>query len=123
MSERGMVVAGHPLASAAGAARLRTGGNAMDAAVAAAAALAIAIPFMNGLGGDAIALHAMAGGGVTAINGSGRTPRSISVEGLRRQGLTSMPQRGPVPVTVPGVVAAWGEALEKFGSRSLGDVL
>jgi gamma-glutamyltranspeptidase len=123
MSERGMVVAGHPLASAAGAAMLRSGGNAMDAAVAAAAALAIAIPFMNGLGGDAIALHAMAGGEVTAINGSGRTPRSISVEGLRKQGLTSMPQRGPFPVTVPGVVAAWGEVLERFGSRSLADAI
>ena len=123
MSKRGMVVAGHPLASAAGAAVLRGGGNAMDAAVAAAATLAIAIPFMNGLGGDAIALHATANGDVIAINGSGRTPRSISVEGLRKRGLTSMPQRGPVPVTVPGVVAAWGESLERFGSRSLAEVL
>jgi gamma-glutamyltranspeptidase len=123
MSERGMVVAGHPRASAAGAAILRGGGNAIDAAIAAAATLAIAIPFMNGLGGDAIALHATANGDVTAINGSGCTPRSISAAVLRKQGLTSMPQRGPFPVTVPGVVAAWGEALERFGSRSLEEVL
>ena len=55
-SRRGVVVAPHFLAAEAGAALLRSGGNAMDAAIAAAATLAIAIPFMNGLGGDAIAL-------------------------------------------------------------------
>ena len=86
----------------------------MDAAIAAAATLAIAIPFMNGLGGDAIALHGKADGEVTAINGSGATPRAMSVGALRSRGLTAMPQRGPVPVTVPGVVAAWGEALDRF---------
>ncbi|WP_081709744.1 gamma-glutamyltransferase family protein [Mesorhizobium erdmanii] len=123
MGERGMVVAGHPRASEAGVAMLRKGGNAMDAAVAAAATLAIAIPFMNGLGGDAIALHAGPNGDVTAINGSGPSPRSISVAALRKRGIISMPRRGPIPVTVPGVVAAWGEALEKFGSRSLMEVL
>jgi gamma-glutamyltranspeptidase len=123
MGERGMVVAGHPRASEAGAAILRKGGNAMDAAIAAAATLAIAIPFMNGLGGDAIALHATPNGDVTAINGSGRTPRSISAAALLKRGLTAMPQRGPFPVTVPGVVAAWGESLERFGSLSLAEVL
>ncbi|MGY4298682.1 gamma-glutamyltranspeptidase [Bradyrhizobium sp. i1.4.4] len=102
---------------------LRNGGNAMDAAISTAATLAIAIPFMNGLGGDAIALHAMPGCGITAINGSGATPRATSVSALRSRGLTAMPQRGPVPVTVPGVVAAWGEALIRFGSRSLAEVL
>lgn len=102
---------------------LRNGGNAMDAAISAAATLAIAIPFMNGLGGDAIALHAMPGGDVTSINGSGATPRAMSVASLRSRGLTGMPQRGPVPVTVPGVVAAWGEALDRFGSRPLAEVL
>lgn len=123
MGDRGMVVAGHPKASEAGSAILRTGGNAMDAAISAAATLAIAIPFMNGLGGDAIALHGKPDGEVTAINGSGATPRATSVGVLRRRGLTAMPQRGPVPVTVPGVVAAWGEALDRFGSRSLAEVL
>lgn len=123
MSERGMVVAGHPRASEAGAAILRSGGNAMDAAIAAAATLAIAIPFMNGIGGDAIALHAAPNGPVTAINGSGAVPRSVSACALRERGFASMPRRGPIPVTVPGVVAAWGEALERFGTRSLMEVL
>ncbi|TWS95685.1 gamma-glutamyltransferase family protein [Reyranella sp. CPCC 100927] len=123
MGDRGMVVAGHPRAAEAGAAVLRSGGNAMDAAVAAAATLAIGIPFMNGLGGDAIALHSSVDGTVTAINGSGATARSSSVAALRAQGLTALPQRGPLPVSVPGVVAAWGEALERFGTRPLAAVL
>lgn len=123
MSDRGMVVAGHPKASEAGAAILRSGGNAMDAAIAAAATLAVAIPFMNGLGGDAIALYATSDGDVTAINGSGAMPRAASLDALRKRGLTVMPQRGPVPVTVPGVVAAWGEALQRFGTLPLADVL
>ncbi|QOG21095.1 gamma-glutamyltransferase family protein [Bradyrhizobium sp. SEMIA] len=123
MGDRGMVVAGHPKAAEAGAAMLRSGGNAMDAAIAAAATLAIAVPFMNGLGGDAIALYATSDGDVTAINGSGATPRAASPDELRKRGLTAMPQRGPLPVTVPGVVAAWGEALDRFGTRSLAEVL
>ncbi|UWU75871.1 gamma-glutamyltransferase [Bradyrhizobium huanghuaihaiense] len=123
MGDRGMVVAGHPKAAEAGAAMLRSGGNAIDAAIAAAATLAIAIPFMNGLGGDAIALYARSDGDVTAINGSGATPRAASSHELRKRGLTLMPQRGPLPVTVPGVVAAWGEALDRFGTRSFAEVL
>lgn len=123
MGDRGMVVAGHPKASEAGAAILRSGGNAMDAAIAAAATLAVAIPFMNGLGGDAIALYGGPDGNVTAINGSGATPNAVSVSVLRNRGLTAMPQRGPLPVTVPGMVAAWGEALDRFGTRSLAEVL
>lgn len=123
MGDQGMVVAGHPKAAEAGVAMLRKGGNAMDAAIAAAATLAIAIPFMNGLGGDAIALHASSAGDVTSINGSGATARGASVAKFRAQGLPSMPRRGPVPVTVPGVIAAWGQALERFGTRSLEEVL
>jgi gamma-glutamyltranspeptidase/glutathione hydrolase len=123
MSEHGMVVAGHHRAAEAGAAMLRSGGNAMDAAVAAAAALAIAIPHMNGIGGDAIALWADRKGGVTAINGSGAVAGNLSADALRRQGWTEMPPRGPLTVTVPGVVAAWGQALERFGTRSFAEVL
>ncbi|TXL79613.1 hypothetical protein FHP25_06685 [Vineibacter terrae] len=123
MGDGGMVVAGHPRAAEAGAALLRSGGNTMDAAIAAAATLAIAIPFMNGLGGDAIALHAGADGDVTAINGSGATARAASVAALRAQGLAALPQRGPLAVSVPGVVAAWGEALERFGTRPWAEVL
>ena len=123
MGERGMVVAGHPRAAEAGVAMLRAGGNAMDAAAATAAALAMAIPFMNGLGGDAIALIADPSGDVTAINGSGATGRAATVDALRRRGLTEMPMRGAVTVSVPGFVAALGEGLERFGTLPLAQVL
>lgn len=120
---RGMVVAGHHLAAEAGAQMLREGGNAMDAAIAAAATLAIAVPFMNGLGGDAIALWCNASGRVETINGTGRLAGAIDAQSLAGQGLAALPQRGPLTVTVPGVVAAWGEALARYGTRALADVL
>ena len=109
-----MVVAGHHRAAEAGAAVLRAGGNAIDAAVATAATLAIAIPFMNGLGGDCIALYARSPTDVTAINGSGAVAMAASVEELRRRGCDAMPMRGPFSVSVPGFVAAMGESLERF---------
>ncbi|WP_342643866.1 gamma-glutamyltransferase family protein [Rhodoligotrophos ferricapiens] len=123
MSDRGMVVAGHPRAAEAGTAILRAGGNAMDAAIAAAATLGVAIPFMNGLGGDAIGLWFDAKSGVTAINGSGKTAKAATAEAMRARGLSALPRRGPLGVSVPGVVAAWAQSLEQFGTKSLAEVL
>ena len=120
---RGMVVAGHHLAAEAGAQMLREGGNAMDAAIAAAATLAIAVPFMNGIGGDAISLWCDASGRVETINGTGRLPLAFDAQALAEDGHTALPEKGPLTVTVPGVVAAWGEALERYGTRALPDVL
>ena len=110
MGDQGMVVAGHHRAAEAGAMMLRDGGNAMDAAVATAATLAIAIPFMNGLGGDCFALYARSRDDITAINGSGAVARAASVAEFRRRGITTMPMRGPLSVSVPGFVAAIGQA-------------
>lgn len=124
MATTGMVVSGHHKASEAGAEMLRRGGNAVDAAVAAAATLAVAIPHMNGLGGDAIALFYDARADeVTAINGSGRAPLAASVERYRELGHRSIPQRGPLSITVPGVVHAWGECLQRWGTRPLAECL
>src|SRR6056297_2156423 len=120
---RGMVVAGHHVAAEAGARMLREGGNAMDAAIAAAATLAIAVPYMNGLGGDAISLWCDAGGRVETINGSGRLPGAFDASALAAEGYSALPATGPLTVSVPGVVAAWGEALERYGTRTLCDVL
>jgi gamma-glutamyltranspeptidase/glutathione hydrolase len=116
MGDMGMVVAGHHCAAEAGAMILREGGNAMDAAVATAAALAIAIPFMNGLGGDCFAVYARSRDDITAINGSGAVARAASVAEFNRRGITTMPMRGPLTVSVPGFVAAMGESAERFGT-------
>lgn len=122
---RGAVVAGHPLAAAAGADVLRRGGNAVDAIVTMAAVLAVVRPHMNGVGGDAFALFYEAETGtVNALNASGRagklaTPEFISA----RDGARSMPQSGPLAVTVPGAVSAWAAALERYGTISLAEAL
>ena len=80
-SSEGMVVSGHHRASEAGAAVLRAGGNAMDAAIAASATLCVALPHMNGLGGDCVALYFDADQHkVTAINGSGAAPAAALPE-------------------------------------------
>ena len=120
----GMVCTSQPLASFAGAEALRGGGNAVDAAVAAAATLGVVEPFMTGIGGDCFMLIWHAGTRrLYGLNGSGRAPRAATREALVARGHTTMPMFGMLAVTVPGAVDAWCSALERFGSRSLADVL
>ena len=120
----GAVSAGHPLAAAAGHDVLRRGGNAMDAAVAMAGVLAVVRPHMNGVGGDAFALyHEAATGRVHAMNGSGRAGALATPDLFAARGLDEMPQDGPLSVSVPGAVAAWMDALDRFGTMPRGEVL
>jgi gamma-glutamyltranspeptidase/glutathione hydrolase len=119
-----MVASPHPLATRAGVEVLRAGGTAVDAAVAANAVLAVVYCHSCGLGGDAFALvwwppdrrlH--------AFNGSGRAPAGLTIELVRARGHAEMPARGPLPITVPGAVDAWGQLIARFGRRSLADAL
>jgi gamma-glutamyltranspeptidase/glutathione hydrolase len=120
----GMVCTSQPLASAAALEVLRTGGNAIDAAVCASAVLGVVEPFSTGIGGDCFMLIWRAEEGrLHGLNGSGRAPAALSIETLRARDLTEMPVQGMLPVTIPGAVDAWCEALRRFGSRSLGTVL
>lgn len=121
---QGAVVAGHPLAAAAGYEVLRSGGNAVDAAVTMAAVLAVVRPHMNGIGGDAFALfYDGATGEVTGLNGSGQSGALASAGLFAERGLEEVPGGGPLSVTVPGAVAAWAAALEKYGTISFADAL
>ncbi|HEX2166013.1 MAG TPA: gamma-glutamyltransferase [Longimicrobiales bacterium] len=114
------VVAGHPLAAAAGMDVLRRGGNAVDAAVTMAAVLAVVRPHMNGIGGDAfLLLREGRSGRVRALNGSGRSPAAATPAAMRELGYTEMPGRGIHSVTVPGAVRAWAEALRRHGTIPL----
>lgn len=114
LAGRGLVVASHPLASEAGIEMLRAGGHAVDAAVAAAAVLAVVEPAASGLGGDAFLLiHDRADGSLSAINGSGGAPRGLTADMFGRQ--REIPARSPLSVTVPGCVAAWDEASYGWG--------
>ncbi len=120
----GAVSAGHPLAAAAGHEVLRGGGNAMDAAIAMAGVLAVVRPHMNGIGGDAFALYYEAESGeVHAMNGSGRAGALATPALFAERGLDEMPGNGPLSVSVPGAVASWVDALDRFGTQPLDDLL
>ena len=99
----------HALATEAGAEAFDRGGNAIDAALAAATTLAVVYPHMCGVGGDLFALVQRLDGAVTAVNSSGRAPAAADADAARaRSGTHVMPSRGPLTVTVPGAAAGWG---------------
>ncbi len=121
----GMVAASQPLAVAAGLETLRSGGNAADAAVATAAALAVTEPCSTGIGGDCFALfYDAASSEVTALNGSGRAPTRLTRERARADGLAGeIPWSSAHAVTVPGACAGWSDLIARHGRLSLERVL
>jgi gamma-glutamyltranspeptidase / glutathione hydrolase len=124
LARRGMVATSQPLASAAALAILREGGNAVDAAVAAAAVLSVIEPTMTGVGGDLFAMvYDPRDGGVHALNASGRAGSGARHALFRERGLEAVPTRGALSITVPGVVAGWRELLERHGTMTVGRVL
>ncbi len=121
---RAMAATSHPLATQIALDVMKAGGSAVDAAIAANAALGLMEPTGNGIGGDLFAivwdpksrkLH--------GYNGSGRSPRSLTLAEFERRGLTEVPSHGPLPVTVPGTVDGWFALHERFGRRSMADNL
>lgn len=122
VAKRGMVATSQPSAAQAGIAILRLGGNAIDAAVATAAALTVVEPTSNGIGADAFAL-VWNNGTLHGLNASGPAPKSISPEALITRGFTSIPLIGWEPVTVPGAPAAWAELSRRFGRLPLSETL
>ncbi|WP_044530828.1 gamma-glutamyltransferase family protein, partial [Herbaspirillum sp. B65] len=119
-ARRGMVATSQPLAAQAGLEVLQRGGNAIDAAIAAAAALTVVEPTANGIGGDAFAL-VWHGGKLHGLNASGPAPQSISADQLTSAGLKEMPKHGALPVTVPGTPSAWAAMAKRFGKLTLSD--
>lgn len=121
---RGAVACEHPSAALAGIEVLDEGGNAADACVAMAAAMAVLAPMATGPGGDAFLLfHEAETGRTLGANGSGRAPRAMSIEKLRGRGITEMPERGALAVTVPGAVRLWADASERLGRLGLSRLL
>ncbi len=120
----GAVVAPHHLATAAGLHILRSGGSAVDAAIATNAVLGVVQPSGCGIGGDAFWLiWDAATARQTAINGSGRAPAAADAGALRDGGLRSIPRRGPLSITVPGAVRSWGDAHARHGRLSRDAIL
>ncbi len=124
LARGGMVCASVPRAAAAGREMLARGGNAIDAAIAAAAVLCVVEPMSTGIGGDAFALIWCEGEErLLALNGSGRAPRAATLEAYRARGLERVPTRGILAATVPGAVHAWETLSRRLGRLSLGEVL
>jgi gamma-glutamyltranspeptidase/glutathione hydrolase len=98
----------------AGIEMLRRGGNAVDAAIAAAITLTVVEPTSNGIGGDAFAL-VWDGSKLYGLNGSGRAPKTLTLETVKALGHETMPTRGWLPVTVPGAPAVWRDLHARFG--------
>ncbi|MEM1430045.1 MAG: gamma-glutamyltransferase family protein [Pseudomonadota bacterium] len=115
-----MCATSHPLASATAIDILKSGGNATDAAIAAAVLLGICEPQMTGLGGDLFALvQPGPGADIVAINASGRAPQAASADALRAAGLDAMPRDQPAAVTIPGAVDGFCALSERFGKIGL----
>ena len=124
IAANGMVATSQPLATQVGLQVLRDGGNAIDAAVAANAALGLMEPTGNGIGGDFFAIIWDAESErLYGYNGSGRSPQSLSLEWFLENGYTDIPPHGPLPVSVPGTVDGWFALHERFGEMPMADVL
>jgi gamma-glutamyltranspeptidase/glutathione hydrolase len=125
---RNVVSTSHPFAAQAGLKIIQQGGNAIDAAIAAAAALMIVEPVSNGLGSDCFAI-VWDGQELHGLNASGTSPQTWSPEyfskkyGTDASGLADRPKRGWDSVTVPGALAGWEQLHRRFGSLPLGDLL
>lgn len=119
---RGMVATSQPLAAQVGMTILQRGGNAVDAAIATAAALTVVEPTSNGIGGDAFAIVWL-DGKLHGLNASGPAPQAATIEAIKALGHDSMPSHGLLPVTVPGAPAAWASLSERFGKLSFHDLL
>ena len=120
----GMVATTQPLAAASGVKAMMEGGNAIDAAVTAAATLNVVEPHSTGIGGDLFALVWTAKDRrVHALNACGRSPSGASLQQLRGMGMSSIPDQSPYSVTVPGTVSGWESLLERFGTVDLAQAL
>ena len=123
-SVNGMAATSMPIASLTAIEILRAGGNAVDAAVAACAVLAVVEPQSTGIGGDCFCLYAPAGGGkVVAVNGSGRSAAAASLDAIEAKGPVPPDNVSPHTVTIPGAISGWQLLLDTYGTRGFDELL
>jgi len=125
---RNVVSTSHPLAAQAGLRMLLKGGSAVDAAISAAATIALVEPVSCGLGGDAFAI-VWDGKTLQGLNSSGYAPQAWTVDyfknkyGVNEKGLANAPKRGVDAITIPGVVAGWAALHERYGKLPFADLM
>ena len=123
-AKKGMCSSTSPIASQVGLEILKSGGNAVDAAVAMAVTLPLTEPTSNGLGSDCFALiwsakdHRLYG-----LNASGYSPKALNADLVRKAGYTEMPHEGWFPVMVPGAPAGWAAARRRFGTKTMSELM
>ncbi len=124
IAQHGMAATSHPLATQVALDILKKGGNAIDAAIAANSCLGLMEPTGSGIGGDLFAIVWDAKSQkLYGLNASGRSPYDLKREYFLKNGYTSIPARGPLPVSVPGCVDGWFELHKKFGSIDMREIL
>jgi gamma-glutamyltranspeptidase/glutathione hydrolase len=123
MAANAMAATSHPLATLAALDQLRAGGNAVDAAIAAAGVLTMAEPHMTGIGGDCFAIYVKNGAKPIALNGSGRAPQKATAEWYRERRMAAILPESPHAVTVPGAVDAWCRLVADHGTKDMAELL
>ncbi|MFT5573508.1 MAG: gamma-glutamyltranspeptidase/glutathione hydrolase [Cryomorphaceae bacterium] len=124
LATKAMAATSQPLATQVALDVMKKGGNAIDAAIAANALLGLVEPTGNGMGGDIFAIVWDAKSKqLYGLNGSGRSPKSLSLKWFKDQGYDKIPSHGPLPVTVPGAVDGWFMLHHRFGKLPIKDIL
>ena len=124
IAENGMVATSHPLASQIGVDILKSGGNAIDAAIAANAAIGLMEPTGNGIGGDLFAIIWIEKDKkLYGLNASGRSPKNLLLSYFKENNISKIPAYGPLPVSVPGCVDGWFEMHDRFGKLKMKKIL
>ena len=123
-AKKGMACSTSPIASQVGLDVLKSGGNAMDAAVAMATTLPLVEPTGNGLGSDCFALvWSEKDQKLFGLDGSGVAPMALSAEKVKEAGYTAVPMNGWLPTMVPGAPSAWAELRRRFGTKSMAELM
>lgn len=124
IAQYGMAATSQPLATQVALDILKKGGSAIDAAIAANALLGLVEPTGNGMGGDLFAIVWDANKKeLTALNASGRSPQTLTLDYFTKNGMNKIPSHGPLPVSVPGCVDGWFELHSKYGKLSMSEIL
>ena len=123
-AKKGMACSTSPIASQVGLDVMKSGGNAMDAAIAMAATLPLVEPTGNGLGSDCFALvWVEKEKKLYGLDGSGVAPMALSADKVKEAGHTAMPKDGWIPTMVPGAPSAWAELRRRFGTKSMAELM
>lgn len=123
-AKKGMACSTSPIASQVGLDILKSGGNAMDAAIAMATTLPLVEPTGNGLGSDCFALvWSEKDQKLFGLDGSGVAPMALSAEKVKEAGYTTVPMNGWLPTMVPGAPSAWAELRRRFGTKSMAELM